>query len=90
MLKDTEENATRYRIYLLSVGSIKHTVDMMLKYTEKVYRKVFQKTNNRNLFLVEVITLSQNRSGCGETHRVSLKRHTCKDSTVEFLKVDTI
>ena len=52
---------THDRVYLLSVASIKLSVDIMLKYIEVVSKKVFQNTNNRNLFLVEVVTLSQDR-----------------------------
>ena len=73
------------RFNLLSVASIKHSVDIMLKYIVIVSKKVFQNTNNRNLFLVEVVTLSQDREECGEARNVSLKRRACNDSTVESL-----
>ena len=47
--------------YLLSVASIKHSVDIMLKYKEIVSKNVFQITNDRNLYLVNVVTLSHDR-----------------------------
>ena len=54
-------NVAHDHFKLLSVASIKHSVDIMLKYIEITSKKVFQNTNNQNLFLVEVVTLSQDR-----------------------------
>ena len=52
-------------------------------------KEVFQNINNRNLFLVEVVNLSQGRLECGEAH-VSLKRRVSKDRTGNLFKADTI
>ena len=76
---------THDRFNILSVACIKHGVDIMSKYIEIASKKVCQNTNNRDLFLVEVVSLSQDKSERGEAHIVSLKRLTCKDSTVESL-----
>ena len=43
-------NVAHDRFNLLPVASIKHSVDIMLKYREIASKKVFQNTNNRNLF----------------------------------------